>query len=635
MKLVTLSSDLNQLDEVLRKFIEFEQFHPIASEQFVDRVRGLKTFSSSNPFKSLLDEIIEIENEFNIQLPQVKQDNLEYNIDQMHDEVVKVHQELRREVKAIKDIEKEMELYNLSLEQIHNLENLDISLDDIFSCKFLYTRFGRLPVDSIEKIKYYRNKPFIFKAFNEKDNYVWCMYMATEEYKHEIDSLFASLFFERVRIPEFVHGTPEKAEKQLVEHIECLKLDLDGLKNELSKMKETCMGNLSRTKGELEFLGKLFEAKKYVVGLGERFSITGFVVKTDVDKFKDHFKETANLDIDVRPASSDKRITPPTKLKNNWFTRPFQMYVEMYGTPSYKDIDPTLFVSITYTLIFGIMFGDFGQGLLMSLIGFLLAKYKKMPLGSIIARIGISSAFFGLIYGSFFGNEEILGEIYQKIGIAGKFLPLHVMSSSVTMNLLIGTVLIGAVLILTVIIMNTIIKFKHKDYAHAVLSNNGLMGLLFYGFLLTGIVLKILNVANLFNTVTIILLVVIPLLTIFLKEPIERLLHKEKPFPDGFGGFFIEGFFELFEVLLSYVTNTMSFLRVGGFILSHAGMMLVVNKLAQMGGGNNIVVLIIGNLFVMGLEGLIVGIQVLRLEFYEMFSRYYEGDGTPFTPIKF
>ena len=105
--------------------------------------------------------------------------------------------------------------------------------------------------------------------------------------------------------------------------------------------------------------------------------------------------------------------------------------------------------------------------------------------------------------------------------------------------------------------------------------------------------------------------------------------------PNGFGAFFVEGFFELFEVVLSFITNTMSFLRVGGFVLSHAGMMLVVYTLAEMVGGfGEIIVLILGNVFVMCLEGLIVGIQVLRLEFYEMFSRYYEGNGIPFKTIK-
>src|SRR5699024_3541153 len=109
---------------------------------------------------------------------------------------------------------------------------------------------------------------------------------------------------------------------------------------------------------------------------------------------------------------------------------------------------------------------------------------------------------------------------------------------------------------------------------------------------------------------------------------------KKPPFPEGVGGYLSVELFELFEVVLSFFSNTMSFLRVGGFVLSHAGMMAVVFTLSEMvGSAASPVVIVVGNLFVMGMEGLIVGIQVLRLEFYELFSRYFDGDGVPFTPV--
>jgi V/A-type H+-transporting ATPase subunit I len=99
--------------------------------------------------------------------------------------------------------------------------------------------------------------------------------------------------------------------------------------------------------------------------------------------------------------------------------------------------------------------------------------------------------------------------------------------------------------------------------------------------------------------------------------------------------FFVESTFELFEVLLSYLTNTISFLRVGAFALSHAAMMGVVMLLAGAETSDpNMVTLIIGNIIVAVMEGLVVGIQVLRLEYYEMFSRFYKGTGKEFKPYK-
>ena len=99
--------------------------------------------------------------------------------------------------------------------------------------------------------------------------------------------------------------------------------------------------------------------------------------------------------------------------------------------------------------------------------------------------------------------------------------------------------------------------------------------------------------------------------------------------------FFVEAFVELFDVVLSYATNTISFVRVGAFALSHAGMMGVVLSLAGVEKGTtNWLIIIFGNILVTGLEGLVVGIQVLRLEYYEMFSRFYKGDGKPFVSFR-
>ena len=128
----------------------------------------------------------------------------------------------------------------------------------------------------------------------------------------------------------------------------------------------------------------------------------------------------------------------------------------------------------------------------------------------------------------------------------------------------------------------------------------------------------------------------IPLLLIMLKEPLTRLVQKKQPAIEGSKPmFFVQSFFELFEVLLSYFSNTLSFVRMGAFAVSHAAMMEVVLMLAGAANGDSVnwLVIILGNIFVCAMEGLIVGIQVLRLEYYEMFSRFYKGDGREFKPF--
>jgi len=382
-------------------------------------------------------------------------------------------------------------------------------------------------------------------------------------------------------------------------------------------------------------LNQIYDARKYVVGLGDKLNITGFIAAKDVDLIKIAYADFENVEVEIMPADSDKRLKPPTKLKNNWFTRPFASFVEMYGLPGYFSIDPTPVLAITYSLLFGMMFGDLGQGLLLSLFGFLMYKKFKIQLGAIAIRIGLVSAFFGLLYGSFFGNEEILTPIFTNwFGFTGK--PIDIMDSTFTMTLLMATVGLGSILILCSMLLNMWIAIRKKNYAELIFSHNGIAGMTFYLYLIVGLVLSIAGVGSIFNIWTIMFLGILPLLMIVMKQPLERLFEGEKMFPESIGGFIVEGFFELFEVVLSYITNTMSFLRVGGFVLAHAGMMLVVYTLMGMSGSivGQSLILILGNLFVMGLEGLIVGIQVLRLEFYEMFSRYFEGNGIPFETIE-
>ena len=172
-----------------------------------------------------------------------------------------------------------------------------------------------------------------------------------------------------------------------------------------------------------------------------------------------------------------------------------------------------------------------------------------------------------------------------------------------------------------------------KDWGGMLFSQNGLAGFVLYGGLLGGIAGMMLAGWQIFTPIYILLIIVIPVLVIFMQEPLERALNHEKLFPEGIGSFLMTNVFELLEIALTFLSNTMSYMRVGGFVLSHAGMMLVVSVLMEITGGAAPIVCIFGNIFVMALEGMIVGIQVLRLEFYEMFSRYFSGNGIAFKAI--
>ena len=197
--------------------------------------------------------------------------------------------------------------------------------------------------------------------------------------------------------------------------------------------------------------------------------------------------------------------------------------------------------------------------------------------------------------------------------------------------------MLGVSLIIISMLINVFLGLRRKDWERAIFSPNGICGLVFYGTALTAGASTILLGESILPGPVVAGGIAVSLLAIFLKHPLTQIVSGEKVhLGESIGTFIIENFFEMFEVLLSYVSNTLSFLRVGGFVLSHAGMMLVVNQLTNMvsSPGASILVIVLGNIFVMALEGLIVGIQALRLEFYEMFSRFMVGSGKEFSPIR-
>jgi len=306
---------------------------------------------------------------------------------------------------------------------------------------------------------------------------------------------------------------------------------------------------------------------------------------------------------------------------------PYKFYVDMYGTPSYSDLDITAFVAVTYTILFGIMFGDLGQGFCLAVIGFLMWKLKKMALGKILIPCGISSMVFGFVFGSVFGFEEMLDPVYEKLGWAGK--PLSVMDSINTVLLI--AIGIGVFLMIVAMLLNIYACIKRRAFGEALFSQNGLAGIIVY---VAGV-----NLASGFmngpapipNAVCTAMLVG-GLLILLVKEIPIGIIDKHPDWkPESIGDFILQNVFELLEYVLSYLSNTVSFLRVGAFVLVHAGMMMVVFSLA--GENENIFVIILGNVLVIALEGLLTGIQALRLEYYEMFSRFFEGSGTGFEPI--
>ena len=350
----------------------------------------------------------------------------------------------------------------------------------------------------------------------------------------------------------------------------------------------------------------------------------------DVAKFLEETKKDDKIFVVVEEDREKFFGEPPTKLKNPKLFKPFEMFVQMYGLPANDEMDPTMFVALTYTFIFGAMFGDVGQGFCLFAIGGILYLTKKINLAGIISVAGIFSMAFGFMFGSVFGFEDVIPALWLKPVEAMTNLPFIGQLNTV----FIVAVAFGMGLNLLVILFQMINAIKAHDRGNLLFSNNGLAGFIFYGCIILTIVLYMTGHKTPSNILLAICLG-IPVILFVFKEPLTNLVeHNHKKLEEGKVMFLVQGFFELFETMLSYFSNTLSYVRIGAFAVSHAAIMEVVLMLSGAESGSvNIFGVILGNVIVCLLEGLIVGIQVLRLEYYEMFSRFYKGTGREFKPF--
>lgn len=386
---------------------------------------------------------------------------------------------------------------------------------------------------------------------------------------------------------------------------------------EINRDYQDILGNISYS---IEYEKKSDELKNNMAHGDEYFYLSGWVPESELRKYEnleDKYDDTIITTKDVD--SVDEQ--PPTKLKNNKFVRPFEYMVNMYGAPSYDEIDPTPFFAITYMLLYGLMFGDLGQGLVFLGLGFWLSK-KNETFGAILKRIGISASIFGLMYGSFFGREDLIPTLLIK--------PFDNI-----MTVLIASVAFGVTLMVISYIIGIYNKVHlQKNIEEGIFGKEGLAGLMMMSSFII-IVLAIVNVGPVPKNIGLILLIISIVMMVF-KQPIARKLEgNNRLYDQAKGDYYLEGSFSVIEALLSVFSNLVSFTRVGAFAINHVGLYMAFEVMAKLVGGGikGFILLVIGNIFIIGLEGMIVGIQGLRLEFYEMFSKYYEGNGHLFRPI--
>lgn len=633
MKFMTLTGPENDIDRVASTYLSHYDIHLENALTELSDVHNLTPYQESNPYSEALVQVKQYTSLIPERsgAPAADAGDLTGLPEILADLKEKLTEDTAKKDELTAERDRLLSVYGT----LTPFASLPADLTKILHYRYVDLRFGRMPRDYHEKFMNYVYDGIntLFYKCDTDSTYVYGVYFAPVREIHRIDAIYSSMHFERIYIPEGYSGTPGEICRDL-------KSDADALDKRISAltehMQETVAGygpRLLAAESTLTALTEHFEIRKMAAIMHARddlfYILCGWISASDALQLENELAGDDRVTCLIEEPEA-ARSSPPTKLKNPRVFRPYEMYVEMYGLPNYREIDPTIFVAISYSFIFGAMFGDWGQGLCLLIGGFLLYRFKNVRLAGIISLAGVFSTFFGIMFGSFFGFEDFL---IKHVWLKPREDTVTLPGIGSINTVLAVAIIFGMFLILSTMVFNILNSHRLGDREGELFGTNSLVGFIFYSAVIYAVFVLFGNGHKTLASWFIIVFCLLPLVAMFLKEPLTALVTRKKDEEkDSVLMFIVQNFFEMFETLLSFFSNTLSFVRIGAFAVSHAAMMEVVLMLAGGTEHPNMGVVIGGNIFVMGMEGLIVGIQVLRLEYYELFSRFYRGDGKPFVP---
>jgi V/A-type H+-transporting ATPase subunit I len=461
--------------------------------------------------------------------------------------------------------------------------------------------------------------------------------LTTRRGRWAVESDIQEFGFEREELPEDVDVSAPEAEAQAQDRLEKTRLEIVECQNVGRELAVGYGPQLLAARRQLVRSLAMARAQENFGGSERLVCIAGWIPMREEETVRRVVEETTQGTgiVELRPADDDPSHgevdVVPVQLDPKPWLRPFHALVGNFGSPRYGELDPSLFVAFTFVLMFGIMFGDVGQGAVVAGVGVWLLRTKNPMVrpfrdgGTLLMFCGGSSMIFGFLYGSIFGYEEWLHPIWLS--------PMHDVSR------LLGTAVgLGVAFISIAIIINIINKFRSRHFFESVFDKFGILGIIFYWGAL-GLGLKAARAGEL-DPAHIVLVIVVPLALLFVREPLHNLLLKRKLLHSDPFSFVLEACIETLETLTAFLGSTVSFARVGAFALSHAALCLAIFSVADIlralpvGGLWAAIVLVLGNLLVIVMEGMVAMIQGVRLEYYELFSKYFAGDGVAYHPFE-
>ncbi len=537
------------------------------------------------------------------------------------DRVEQTDRQIKQLWRKISDHEEQIRLVNEKIhyhQQLLNslgpFENLDIDLSRLSSPSLFLTYFvGTIPASELQPLEQALSLAnALIRPFRKNHEQHYILVVTENRHHQDIREILKSANFHELTIPHELRRQPDQVKKEIEKRLGRAQRNRQFHEDSIWSLVQSHLETIRLTRSLLEQSAPFAATADSLNGRGQLVQLQGWIPARRQEELEQQFNDRLQSPCLLTfrdPTKEEMRKLPSLQYHSPLFSS-FQQLVNQFGVPRYGELDPTRLFAFSYTLMFGMMFGDIGHGAAIIGIGYLFRRQITglFPFATIA---GLSSMLFGVLYGSVFGVEHL----FTPLWVAPMEDPIYMLLVALSWG-------IGFLILVQLIsIFNLLAADQPQE---ALLDSRGVAGLLFY---LGGVYGGYQYIANHHFSIIELAALLLPLSLILY----QQWLKMEGPFSEKI----LITIIEAIDRTVNNLSATLSFLRVAAFSLNHVALAMAVFTLAaMMDQFGHVVTLLLGNLFIIVLEGGIVAIQCLRLEYHEGFSRYYNGDGIRFTPLK-
>lgn len=615
VRLLILTEDLPQASLTLAQTESFDPDLRLPEETRLDEAPGRDYRELFRTARSRLDKIAKLlpfDGDPELREIQVVP---QAQLARVNDWLGKIWNECSRYEEQLRRLDDEERLVKEQETALANFADLNIDLGMLRSkTRFLDFYVGIVPRENLRQLEGAVNlaEHLLYPYMTSGDNTHVVIVGPTGTKEAQLTSVLNAAGFQHLPVPEELDREPGSKRNELMQRREAIEREREDLETRLAEWSSSFQDRLQDSRSVLTLAEPFVTLDPSIHSSGHLAYLAGWVPARSVTRLRNRLHESLKqpFELQSRDPRPDERQLVPTVPVRSRLLQPFALLVKQYGIPQYGEVDPTPLFAVTFLLMFGSMFGDVGQGAVIAgLSWYLRDRLGRVYLFGVLA--GVSSICFGFLFGSIFGYEHLLPALWMS--------PLHDPILMLQIALAWGVLFLSTACFLA--IYN---RLAVKHWAAAVFGHHGVVNLAFYLSLVWGgLNLTVTGSFGLLPT------------GLVAGSLLALAVHGWRNFDAPVGEKILVVFIETLETVIGYVSNTLSFLRVAAFSLNHVALAIAVFTLADMMGAfGHVVTIVLGNIFMIVLEGGIVMIQVLRLEFYEGFARYFSGDGHEFAPLK-